>query len=119
MRYPVTSATESVLREIVQMIRETRPLLYDVSAAAIEEWDDMRCRFPTDDDVRQGFVSLCELDLRRLRLELRRFGEMACLQPVADHGADTAIPYYGGRVTLASTSSSGHGSAQLPGSSAG
>lgn len=75
MRYRVTTATEVVLREVVQLVRDTRHVLGGASGATIETWDEMRLRFPTDDDARQGFLSLCEMDLLRLRADLRRFRE--------------------------------------------
>lgn len=77
MRYRVTRDTQVLLTEVVLLVRDTRRGLGGVSVAAIEEWDEMRLRFPTDDDAREGFISLCEMDLLRLRMDLRRFREKA------------------------------------------
>ena len=75
MRHEVTQSTKSLAGEVVQLVQETRGWLKTLSDTACAEWDTMRSRFPTEDDLLQGFVSLTEPELEHLRSKLWSFQE--------------------------------------------
>jgi hypothetical protein len=77
MRHRITDKMESLLAEIVRLVHETRTCLERVSPAAREEWHKLRDRFPSDDDLRLGFISLSEEDLMGIGSKLRRFRNIA------------------------------------------
>src|SRR3954468_22186433 len=54
MSYKLTEGTQTRLLDLLTLIRETRPCLAVASPSVREEWDRIRGRFPSDDDVRQG-----------------------------------------------------------------
>lgn len=83
MRYQVTQSTEPLLREVVYLVGDTRRWLGLVSAAASDEWYKLRGRFPSDEDLRQGFTSLCEQELRDMRSTLWRFQELVSIEQPA------------------------------------
>lgn len=67
MRYKLTEGTAAKLNSLLGLIRETRTGLATAGAEVRGEWDRIRWRFPTDDDARQGYTSLSELELEELR----------------------------------------------------
>ena len=73
MRYKLTEGTENRFNDLLRLIRETRPLLGAATPAIRAEWDTIRGRFPSDDDVRQGYTSLSELEIEELRARIARF----------------------------------------------
>jgi hypothetical protein len=95
MRYKLTEGTQNRLRDLLNLIRETRPCLAVASPSVRDEWDRIRGRFPSDDDVRQGYTSLSELELEEMRSKIQRFraearpsavDDLAQLVPVSGAG---------------------------------
>lgn len=92
MRYPITPTMEGLLTEIVGLMGETRPWLGLVSPAARSEWDKLRDRFPCDDDLRRGSISLSEPEIGEMCSKFRRFREIVStghpqLRPAAGFAA--------------------------------
>ena len=73
MRYKLTQGTETRLNDLLRLIRETRPSLGAASPLIRDEWDRIRGRFPSDDDARQGYTSLSEIEIEELRSKVQRF----------------------------------------------
>jgi hypothetical protein len=73
MRYKLTEGTESRVRELLRLIRETRSSLAMAGAAVHTEWDRIRWRFPSEDDARQGYTSLSEFEIEEVRSKVQRF----------------------------------------------
>jgi hypothetical protein len=73
MRYKLTEGTQNRLRDLLNLIRETRPCLAAASPSVREEWDRIRGRFPSDDDARQGYTSLSEIELEEMRSKIQGF----------------------------------------------
>ena len=73
MRYKLTDGTQNRLRDLLNLIRDTRPCLAAATPSVRDEWDRIRGRFPSDDDVRQGYTSLSELELEEMRFKIQRF----------------------------------------------
>ena len=86
MRYKLTEGTENRLRELLRLIRETRPCLAAANPSIHAEWDRLRGRFPSDHDAREGYTSLSELELEELRSKVQRLrsgSRPAAAQPAA------------------------------------
>ena len=83
MRYQVTKSIEPLLKEVVGLVGDIRGWLASVSDAASDEWDTLRSRLPTDGDIRQGFTSLSEQELKDMRSTLWRFQEMVSIEQPA------------------------------------
>lgn len=73
MRYQVTSDNRPVLADVLRLVQETRRLLAFADASVNAEWDNMRSRFPSGEDLRQGFISLSRTELENVRLQLHSF----------------------------------------------
>jgi hypothetical protein len=70
MRYKITDKTARLLSELRQAIQDARSSLGLAPPAVHAAWDQLRGRFPSDEDIRQGFVSLSEEELAALRAEV-------------------------------------------------
>ena len=75
MRYKLTKETLPRINELCLLIATTRGGLRDLSVEALREWDRLRFRFPSNDDLCQGFVSLSDVELADLHASLVRFRE--------------------------------------------
>ena len=75
MRYRITTETGPIVTELCRLVDETRHLLGLASAGARHEWDVLRRQFPSNEDVRQGFVSHSAFELATIRSGLQRFRE--------------------------------------------
>ena len=73
MRYKLTEGTQIRFQDLLRSIRETRPFLGAATPAVRAEWDTIRGRFPSEDDARQGYTSLSELEIEELRSKVARF----------------------------------------------
>ncbi|HEY4186423.1 MAG TPA: hypothetical protein VGP07_15210 [Polyangia bacterium] len=76
MRYRLNEETQPKVAELCHLIGETRRRLGCLSWEARAEWDHVRCRFPSAEDVGQGFISLSELELAEVRTIVRRFHDL-------------------------------------------
>jgi|GEM_PF-3420821 len=79
MRYKLTNETRPRVNELCQLIATTRAGLAGMAMEAHREWDRLRPRFPSEEDVYQGYISLSDLELEDLHANLRRFCESAAL----------------------------------------
>jgi len=73
MRYKLTEGTENRFHDLLRLIRETRPFLGTATPAIRAEWDTIRGRFPSEDDARQGYTSLSQIEIEELRAKIARF----------------------------------------------
>ena len=73
MRYKLTEGTETRFHDLLRLIQETRPFLRAATPAIRAEWDTIRGRFPSEDDARQGYTSLSQLEIDELRAKIARF----------------------------------------------
>ena len=86
MRYKLTNETLPRVNELSLLIAKTRASLGGLSAEARRDWDRLRQRFPSNDDLYQGFISLSEGELGELHASLLRFREtIAEARPVSLH----------------------------------
>jgi len=74
MRYKLTNETLPRVNELCQLIAKTRASLASLGTDAHREWDRLRPRFPSEDDLYQGYISLSDLEVEDLRANLQRFG---------------------------------------------
>jgi len=74
MRYKLTNETLPRVNELCQLIAKTRASLPGLGSEAHREWDRLRTRFPSEDDMYQGYISLSDLELEDLHANLSRFG---------------------------------------------
>lgn len=81
MRYQVTAESRPVLADVLRLIQETRRLLAFADASTNARWDNMRNRFPSGEDLRQGFVSLSSAELENVKLQLQTFRVQASGYP--------------------------------------
>lgn len=77
MRYKLTKETLPKVNELCQLIATTRAGLAGLGSDAHREWDRLRPRFPSEEDMYQGYISLSDLEVEDLRSNLRRFSEAA------------------------------------------
>lgn len=75
MRYKLTNETKPRVNELCQLIARTRAGLSELGTEAHREWDRLRPRFPSDEDLYQGYISLSDLEVEALHANLSRFGE--------------------------------------------
>lgn len=73
MRYQVTPENEPALTDVLRLIMDTRRLLAHADASANTVWDTMRNRFPSGEDIRQGFISLSSTELEDVKAQLQNF----------------------------------------------
>lgn len=74
MRYKLTNETLPRVNELCQLIAKTRASLGGLGSDAHREWDRLRPRFPSEDDMYQGYISLSDLEVEDLHANLCRFG---------------------------------------------
>lgn len=75
MRYKLTTETLPRVNELCQLIATTRSGLAGLDNEAHREWDRLRPRFPSEEDIYQGYISLSDLEVEDLHANLRRFCE--------------------------------------------
>lgn len=75
MRYKLTKESLPRVTELCQLIESTRARLGALGREAQREWDHLRARFPSNDDLYQGYISLSDVDVEELHASLRRFCE--------------------------------------------
>jgi hypothetical protein len=73
MRYQVTAENQPALADVLRLITDTRRLLAFADASASTTWDTMRSRFPSGEDIRQGFISLSSTELEDVKTQLQMF----------------------------------------------
>ena len=73
MRYKLTKETLPRVNELCQLIATTRAVLGGLGSEAHREWDRLRPRFPSNEDLYQGFISLSDLEVEELHTKLRCF----------------------------------------------
>ena len=73
MRYQVTAENQPALTDVLRLITDTRRLLAHADASANTVWDTMRNRFPSGEDIRQGFISLSSMELEDVKAQLQSF----------------------------------------------
>jgi len=83
MRYKLTDETLPRVNELCQLIATTRGVLGGLGTEAHREWDRLRPRFPSNEDLYQGFISLSELEVEELHTNLRRFCDTVVPAPIA------------------------------------
>src|SRR5262249_51801355 len=81
MRYKLTEMTAAKLDDLLGLIRLSRTGVATANADVRGEWDRIRWRFPTDDDARQGYTSLSEIELEELRGRVLRLGAERVQRP--------------------------------------
>lgn len=91
MRYKLTTDTLPRVNELCQLIATTRAGLAGLGLEAHREWDRLRPRFPSEDDLYQGYISLSDLEVEDLHANLRRFGEKAP-SPLARRSSPRLVP---------------------------
>jgi len=74
MRYKLTNETMPRVNELCLLIAKTRASLATLGSEAHREWDRLRPRFPSEDDLYQGYISLSDLEVEDLHANLCRFG---------------------------------------------
>jgi len=75
MRYKLTNETLPRVNELCQLIAKTRSSLASLGTDAHREWDRLRPRFPSEEDLYQGYISLSDLEVADLHANLQRFGQ--------------------------------------------
>jgi len=83
MRYKLTKETLPRVNELCQLIATTRAVLGGLGSEAQREWDRLRHRFPSNEDLYQGFISLSDLEVEELHTKLRSFCDTVAGAPVA------------------------------------
>ena len=61
MRYKLTNETLPRVNELCQLIAKTRAGLPGLTLEAHREWDRLRPRFPSEEDMYQWYISLSDL----------------------------------------------------------
>ena len=74
MRYKLTNETLPRVNELCQLIAKTRASLPALGTDAHREWDRLRPRFPSEEDLYQGYISLSDLEVADLHANLQQFG---------------------------------------------
>lgn len=80
MRFKMTPTTSRLLEDLHLLSLDIEPRLELVSAAARAEWREMRSRFPTAQDVANGFSPISDEQLTVMRSKVVRFRELLGLR---------------------------------------
>ena len=80
MRFKMTPTTSRLLEDLHLLSLDIEPRLELVSAAARAEWREMRSRFPTAQDVSNGFSPISDEQLMVMRSKVVRFRELLGLR---------------------------------------
>jgi hypothetical protein len=80
VRFKMTPTTSRLLEDLHLLSLDIEPRLELVSAAARAEWREMRSRFPTAQDVANGFSPLSDEQLTVMRSKVVRFRELLGLR---------------------------------------
>jgi len=81
MRYKLTNETLPRVNELCQLIAKTRAGLSGLGTEAHREWDRLRPRFPSEEDLYQGYISLSDLEVEDLHANLSRFSQTVTPAP--------------------------------------
>jgi hypothetical protein len=76
----MTPTTSRLLEDLHLLSLDIEPRLELVSAAARAEWREMRSRFPTAQDVANGFSPISDEQLTVMRSKVVRFRELLGLR---------------------------------------
>ncbi len=80
VRFKMTPTTSRLLEDLHLLTLDIEPRLELVSAAARAEWREMRSRFPTAQDVANGFSPISDEQLTVMRSKVIRFREILGLR---------------------------------------
>jgi hypothetical protein len=105
VRFKMTPTTARLLEDLHLLSLDIEPRLELVSAAARGEWREMRSRFPTAQDVANGFSPLSDEQLTVMRSKVVRFRELLGLRRhlmrVGTPGSGTLLNALGAREPVA------------------
>lgn len=76
MRYKITNDTGRILNELARLAQGLQDHLPSISAEARREWEELRIRWPSECEVRQGTVVLSYDELAIMESKVRRFHDI-------------------------------------------
>ena len=76
MRNKITTRTLDIIEDLRWLSAQLEPLLAFASVAARNEWDVLRARWPSDDDLREGPMVASNTELEWMRAKVLRFSEI-------------------------------------------
>jgi hypothetical protein len=76
MMHPISAHGRRILEELDILCVEARGLLDVASVNARAEWDKMETRFPSDLEIRGGFIAFSSPELAEMRSKVRRFRDI-------------------------------------------
>jgi hypothetical protein len=91
MRYRVTTRAQESVQRLRWLAAEIDPYIALASADAQAEWVALQSTWPSDVELRQGWISISEEVLDADRHRVRRFGEI--LRRISEQGpGQPALP---------------------------
>jgi len=76
MSYQMSPEARRILKDVDHLRTEARALLSVASPGAREEWEKLESRFPSDLEIRRGFIALSTPELDEMRSKIRRFRDI-------------------------------------------
>ena len=76
MKYTITRETSRILKELTKLAESLQEQLPSISPEARSEWDELRLRWPSELEVRQGTIALTEDELSIMESKVRRFHDI-------------------------------------------
>jgi hypothetical protein len=79
MRYTISAETRRILEDLGHLRTAARALLGEASPEARHEWKRFEDRFPSDVEIRRGFIALSKPELEDMSSKVRRFRDILVL----------------------------------------
>lgn len=74
--YPISAETHRILEDLGHLRTAARALLDEASPGARDEWKRFEERFPSDVEIRRGFIALSKPELEEMWSKVRRFRDI-------------------------------------------
>ena len=81
MKHRISPDSHNILDDLDVLQAETRTLLEVASLNARAEWEKLESRFPSSREIRDGFISLSNLELQEMRANAQRLRDILSKQP--------------------------------------
>jgi hypothetical protein len=76
MPYPISTESRRLLEDLAQLRAEAGALLHKASPGARDEWRKLESRFPSEVEIRRGFMAISKPELEEMRSKIRRFRDI-------------------------------------------
>jgi hypothetical protein len=87
MKYTITRETSRIVDELTRLAECLQEHLPSISSEARREWEELRLRWPSELDIRQGTVGLTNDELAIMESKVRRFHDILAARAASPPGS--------------------------------